>query len=162
MKSEKDREKLYKLFTEGSANIKIKPEYWAHGGDEGFSYCYECCEKEVIRLQKLDPENKDDYCVDGGWGTEGDSIAYCETCGHLLENSLTDCGAEDEVRHFLGYGFDPKSENDCHSMGLVIDARGWEPWKDRIYRDEVEKKNDLEYYEKLNQLCIKILNYRMG
>jgi len=149
--TEQEQDQLYKHFSDGSANIKIKAEHWAHGGDEGFSYCCGCCKKEVARLQKEDPENSDDYFVDGGWGSESDSIAHCKTCGVLLENTLTDCGALEEVRHFLGYGFDPKSESDCHSMDLVIDARGWQPWN-----------GNLEYYEKLNKLGRVILKQLGG
>ncbi|MEA1885069.1 MAG: hypothetical protein U9N62_11205 [Thermotogota bacterium] len=149
--SEKDQEKLFKMFEDGAQGIKVAllPEHWAHGGDEGLSYCLKCCKKEVAQLRKEDPENKDDYYVDGGWGTEGDSIAFCETCEALLDNSLTDYGSEEEVRHFLEHGFDVNNEYDCYSMTRVICGHGWRPWDD--------KESDLNFYEDLHKLCKRIL-----
>ena len=106
--NETDREKLEKFFDEGADRVPSEPEYWIHGADEGLSYCLECCKKEVKRLSKENP--KEEYSVDGGWDTEGDYTPFCEGCGMLLENTLTDCGCRDEVEHFLLYGFDIKSD----------------------------------------------------
>lgn len=155
--SEENQEKLYKLFVAGAAGIEIEEEHWAHGGDGGLSFCYDCCEKEVARIKKEDSENAENCYVDGGWGTEGDSIPYCETCGKMLANSLTGYGCEEEVDHFLEYGFDLKSESDCYSMELVIDGRDWKPWSGRRYRNEAEKSEADLYYRKLHKLCRRIL-----
>ena len=150
-----DREKLEALFEAGAAKVESESEYWIHNGDEGLSYCRECCEKEVKRLLKENPQGE--YCVDGGCGTEGDSTPYCKTCGKLLENTLTEYGCEAEVDHFIENGFDSGSSDDCRAMSEVIRARGWEPIEDRIYRDEFEKESDLKYFADLDKLCAGIL-----
>jgi len=153
--SEKDQEKLEALFNTGAARIPSEPEFWINGADGGLSYCLDCCEKEVEKLLKKDPDGG--YTVDGGWETEGDSTPFCENCGKLLENILTDYGCEAEVKHFLSYGFDPKSDDDCWAMSEVIRARGWELWAYRIYRNEDEKQADADYFKDLYELCARIL-----
>ena len=150
-----DREKLEALFDAGAAKVASTEEHWIHNGDEGLSYCRECCEKEVAKLLKADPSGE--YCVDGGWGIEGDTTPYCETCGKLLDNTLTEYGCEAEVDHFLRNGFDPASPGQCRSMSEVIMARGWEPMEGRTYRDDFEKKSDLDYFAALDKLCAGIL-----
>lgn len=153
---ETDREKLEKFFDEGAYRVPSEPEHWIHGADEGFSYCLECCEEEVKRLSKENP--KEEYSVDGGWKTEGDSTPFCEICGQLLENTLTDYGCEEEVNHFLLNGFDPKSDDDRRAMSEVINACMWEPFPDQHYRDEYDKKSTLNYFDNLHKLCKIILN----
>jgi hypothetical protein len=152
---EANREKLEKFFDEGANRVPSEPEHWIHGADEGLSYCFECCEKEVERLSKENP--KKEYCVDGGWDIEGNSTPFCEGCGKLLENTLTDYGCESEVEHFLSYKFDLKSNDDRRAMSEVIAARGWEPFVEQCYRDEYDKKSDLDYFDDLHKLCKIIL-----
>ena len=153
--SESDQEKLERLFNAGRDRIPSEPEYWIHNADEGLSYCYDCCEKEVARLLKENPAG--DYSVDGGWGTEGDSTPFCEICGKRLENTLTDYGGEEELDYFLENGFNPKSDDDCRSMAEVIDGRGWIPWEDRLYKNQDDKDRDLKYFQNLHKLCRAIL-----
>ncbi len=153
--SKKDQKKLETLFNAGASKIPSEPEHWINGADAGLSYCFDCCEKEVERLLKENPDG--DYSVDGGWDIEGYYTPYCETCGKLLENTLTDCGCEEEVEYFLMNGFDPKSNYDCRAMSEVISARGWEFWPGRIYRVPYEEKQDLAYFESLHKLCTEIL-----
>jgi len=150
-----DRGKLETLFNAGASRVPSEPEHWIHNADEGLSYCYECCEKEVKRLLKENP--KGEYCVDGGWGTDGDSTPFCEICHKLLENTLTDYGCEAEVEHFMDNGFDPNSDDDCRAMSEVIGGRGWEPLQDLIYRDKYEEKSALQYFTDLHKLCKSIL-----
>jgi len=151
----KDREKLEVQFNTGASKIPSEPEHWINGADGGLSYCLDCCKKEVERLLKKEPDGE--YTVDGGWGTEGDSTPFCEVCGKLLENTLTDYGCEAEVEHFLSNGFDPESDDDCRAMSEVISARGWELWADMIYRNEDEKQADVDYFKGLYELCARIL-----
>lgn len=145
--SKAEQEKLKKLFNDGACRVQSEPEYWIHNADEGESYCHECCEKEVERLLKEDPDGE--YCVDGGSGNvEGDYTPFCEKCNKRLENTLTDCGCEDEIRHFLENGFDPQDDYDCRAMSEVIGAREWEPF------DITDcEKSDLLYYAGLHKLC---------
>jgi hypothetical protein len=152
---EANREKLEKFFDEGASHVPSEPEHWIHGADEGLSYCFECCEKEVERLSKENP--KEEYYVDGGWDTEGDCTPYCEGCGKLLENALLDSGCRDEVEHFLLYDFDIKSDSDRRAMSEVISSRGWEPFTGQCYKDEHDKKSDLDYFDDLHKLCKIIL-----
>ena len=139
----------------GVSESCFHPQNWIHDADEGLSYCYDCCSKEVERMLKENP--KGEYCVDGGWGVEGDSTPFCEICGKLLENSLTGCGCRTEVEHFLENGFDPLSDDDCRAMSEVINGREWEPWENKHYRDQYEKDRDLDYFKDLHKLCKIIL-----
>jgi len=159
MLTEKEQEKLDDFFRDGAEDIEIEPEYWVHGEYEGQSFCYDCCMKKVAWFQAGDLENADEYCIDGGCGnSEGDSIPYCETCGKLLGNTLTDYGCEEEVNNFLECGFRIKSPEDCYAMERVIGSRGWEIWEERTYRNKDDKERDIKYYEKLEILCKRILN----
>ena len=158
--SKADQEKLEALFDAGAARMPSEPEYWINGGDEGASYCFDCCELQVAKLLREDPDG--DYAVDGGYGLEGDYTPFCESCGKLLENSLTDGGCKDEVDHFLLNGFDPKSDDDCRAMSEVISSMGWELWADMIYGTENEKQADAEYFDKLYVLCERILKLIVG
>ena len=153
--SELNQKELESLFNAGRDGISSEPEYWIHNADEGISYCYECCKKEVKRLLKENP--KGEYCVDGGYGTEGDSTPFCEICDKLLENNLTDYGCEAELDHFLENGFDLKSDDDCRAMAEVIDSRGWIPLENRFNENQDQKDRDLKYFRNLHKLCRTIL-----
>lgn len=107
-----------------AAKYETKPEHWIHGWDESFSFCFECAEKKVAELLATEPEG--DYLVDGGWGTEGDSQAFCESCQCALDNSFTTYACEQELDHFEGHGFDPSSPDDCHSLIEILHAEGCE------------------------------------
>lgn len=150
-----DQKKLETLFDAGAFKIQSEAEYWISGADEGISYCFDCCKKEVAKLLKAKPDGE--YSVDGGWGMEDDLTSYCEICGKLLENTLTDCGCDEEVEHFLLNGFDPKSDDDCRAMSEVISTRGWEMWEGMVYRNAHEQEMDIRYFEDLYKLCVRIL-----
>ena len=150
-----NREKLEVLFDAGEAKISSEPEHWISGPDGGASYCLECCEKEIEKLSRENPG--EDYCVDGGWCIEGDFTPFCEICQKLLVNTLTDYGCESEVEHFLEQGFDAESNDDCRAMSEVISSRGWEPICQN-YKNDMEKKEDLNYFEDLHKLCKTILD----
>lgn len=105
---------LQKLIAPCAAKFETVPEHWIHGWDEGLSFCYECAEKKVAELLAAEPD--EEYLVDGGWGAEGDSQAFCETCHRALDNSYTDYAAEQELDHFEEYGFDLNSPDDCHAV----------------------------------------------
>lgn len=82
---------------------RTEPEYWVHGDCSdgsrydtcGESFCYKCCEKQVAELQRDDPGGT--YSIDGGWGSEGDSRPFCETCGVPLEYDPTQYAVEEIV-----------------------------------------------------------------
>ena len=50
--TEKKQKKLEKIFENGCKNFEPKKEYFINGSDQDISYCVECAEKEVKRLQK--------------------------------------------------------------------------------------------------------------
>ncbi|OEU62402.1 MAG: hypothetical protein BA867_09635 [Desulfobacterales bacterium S5133MH16] len=153
--TEYEQEYLEKFFDDGSYRVESEPEHWIHGGDEGFSYCQKCCEKEVKRLTAENPA--EEYSVDGGWKIEGDNTPYCEKCGKLLENTLTDYGCEVEIDHFLTNGFDVTSDLDRRSMSEVISSGGWEPFARQLFKNEDERENTLNYFDDLHRLCRSIL-----
>lgn len=142
-----ERMRLEELFYSGWLHISEEDEHWIHGYDEGLSYCRECAVKKVKELRKSDPDRE--YSIDGGWGTDGDSTPFCETCGQRLSNTLTQYGCESEVDHFLMYGFDPMSPYNCLDMHGVVESSGWEPFID------IE---DEPYFKDLYRLCRRILN----
>jgi len=145
--SEQDREWLEKVFSVGAECVEEFPEHWIAGGDDsGLSYCFVCAEKEVARLSKK--YQTEEFVVDGGWGDYiGDSQAFCEDCGKLLDNDFTQYACEMEVDHFLEDGFDFECGDDCLSMSKVISSAGWEPIS----------HNDLNFYNNLHELCNRIL-----
>ena len=105
-----------------AAQYETRPEHWIHDWDEGLSFCFDCATKKVAELLAEEPEG--DYIVDGGWGSEGDSLAFCETCSVALDNSFTDYAAEQEMDHFEEHDFDVTCPEDCHSLSNVIGAIG--------------------------------------
>lgn len=105
---------LQDLISPCAAKYDTVPEHWIHGWDEGLSFCFECAEKKVTELLAAEPD--EDYLVDGGWGSEGDSQAFCHTCTRALDNSFTDYAAEQELDYFEENGFDVNSPDDCHSL----------------------------------------------
>ncbi|MFT3992509.1 MAG: hypothetical protein QM680_14000 [Luteolibacter sp.] len=150
--AEKDR--LEAIFDAGSARVETADEHWIHGWDEGQSFCRECAEKKIEELLAEKPEA--DICLDGGWGIEGDSLEFCETCSRRLWNSLTQYGCESEVDHFEDNGFDPADDDDCYSMERVVSSEGWGPYED-LPGSPYEKEQRHEYYTRLHNLGRRIL-----
>ena len=106
--------RLQDLISPCAAKYDVVPEHWIRGWDEGLSFCFECAKKKVAELLAAEPD--EDYLVDGGWGSEGDSQSFCETCGRALDNSYTDYAVEMELDHFEEYGFDINTPEDCHAV----------------------------------------------
>lgn len=153
--TESEREHLEAIFHRGALKVKVFDAYWIHGADCGEDYCYQCCKSEVEKLKKKDP--KGEYFVDGGWRSDHDGTPFCASCQKRLDGSLTNYGCKQEVDHFLEYGFDPNSDDDCLSMSEVICSRGWCPWSGRVYAKEYERERDERYFADLNTLGRRIL-----
>ena len=146
--SKQNRAWVEKIFSEVSECVEEWPEYWIGGSDDqSLSFCFECAEKEVRRLSEKFPN--DEFFLDGGWGIAGDSTPFCETCKKRLENEFTTTACEEEVEHFLEYGFDIDSGDDCLSMDKIISSAGWEPLPD---------DKDIDFYNSLHRLCRSILS----
>ena len=154
--NEDERKRLEDYLRVQSGKAELEDLYWVHGDDEGISYCYDCACKRVEEIKSKEPEG--DVCVDGGWGTEEDGTESCDTCGKFLDCSFTDYGSEEEVGYFVENGFDHKDAYDCQILETAISSRGWEVWSERIYRNNTEKEEDCDYFEKLHRLCRKILS----
>lgn len=102
---------------------KKRALYWIGGdGDAGFNYCQKCGNKEVRRLQKIDPRG--DYFLDGGWVQEEDTPAHCNTCNHPLTCNFTTHACEYELDHFEQNGFDIRNPGDCDSYLEMVLALG--------------------------------------
>ncbi|MBK3476877.1 hypothetical protein JJD66_12350 [Pseudomonas sp. MF6751] len=78
-----------------ASSLDVQFPHWIGGDDtdQGPSYCLECAEAEVAA-------GRAEY-VDGGWQQENDGCCHCETCGRLLEYTLTKYGASEEIDHYL-------------------------------------------------------------
>jgi len=113
--------------------------HWVSSGyGDGFVYCFECCDKEVEKVNKeliakgeIVIDEDGDICagdgafVDGGWsGIEEDGCAFCEGCNKRLEVSLTQYGVESEVDHFIEYFFDDKNEVTEITNDQMIELHG--------------------------------------
>lgn len=80
----------------GSLDVPFPHWIGGDGADQGPSYCRSCAEAEVAA-------GRAEY-VDGGWQQENDGCCHCETCGRLLEYTLTEYGASEELDHYLSGG----------------------------------------------------------
>lgn len=131
-----------KLLAPVSAKYTTKPEHWIHDWDEGLSFCRECAEKKITELLAEEPDA--DYVLDGGWGSEGDSQAFCETCQCALGNSFTTYACENELAYLEEHGIDVNDPGDCHSFCEIVMAEGCESSElfsriEAIARQAIEK-----------------------
>ena len=111
------------LIAPAASKWESRPEHWISGGNEGLSYCPKCCRKEIRRLLKENP--KGGYEIDGGWGTEGDRIPFCETCGVVLDNSLGEDGGKNELINLEEGKFDLASPDNCYTLREILSAQVW-------------------------------------
>ena len=104
-----------------------KPHWFIHNaGGEERTYCFDCGEK---RRQELIATNQGKPEVlrlldrlDGGFSTECDSCEHCETCGQLLDYSLTDYGAKSEWDHFQEHGINLSSADCGYHIQTVLQS----------------------------------------
>jgi len=77
-----------------ASSLDVPFPHWIGGddADQGPSYCRPCAEAEVAA-------GRAEY-VDGGWQQENDGCCHCETYGCLLEYTLTEYGASEEIDHY--------------------------------------------------------------
>lgn len=135
-------ELMQSILSPAAARQKTKPEHWVHGGDESVSYCYKCCKKEVKRRLKEQPDRE--FQVAGGCGNEGDSTPFCDKCGVMLENTLTNEGASMEFDHFMENGCGQKCPIDAYCLLEAMREQSWEPTRwpgtpDYQWRETLER-----------------------
>lgn len=92
----------------------IEALYWVAFADgEGDHYCYDCCEKEVDKINKesVSKGEEPEAIIDGGWGgIDEDGTTFCYGCDVRLDASLTQYAVESEVEHFLSCGLVDQKE----------------------------------------------------
>ena len=66
--------------------------------DQGPSYCRDCCDKHVDRLNAAHPNHE--YLRDGGWGYVADTPEICDDCGAFLNCTLTHEGVSSELEYW--------------------------------------------------------------
>ena len=91
---------------------------WLGGdaADQGPSYCLECASK------KVDSGEGGAEFVDGGWSQESDGCCHCESCGLLLDYTLTDYGVGAELEHYLQHPpRAPISNDEAYHLSRLIE-----------------------------------------
>ncbi|NWC11970.1 hypothetical protein HX776_24600 [Pseudomonas agarici] len=99
-----------------ASSLDVPFPHWIGGADadQGPSYCRPCAEAEVAA-------GRAEY-VDGGWHQENDGCCHCETCGRLLEYTLTEYGASEELDHYLGAELSgPVSPEDAFHIARMLE-----------------------------------------
>jgi hypothetical protein len=79
--------------------------------DSEENYCRACADLKVAELIAAGADPRETL-VDGGWGgNEEDSQPSCETCGVLLECTLTEYAVQEELAHYREHcaGYTPES-----------------------------------------------------
>lgn len=155
-----ERMRLEEIFYHGAEKVYEAPEHWIRGDsdyiDSSESYCYDCAKKEIARLEKEHPD--DEFILDGGWDIDGDYTPFCKTCGQLLSNNFTQAACNEELFHYLRYGFNPMSAMDCLSLYKVLMAITWDTFDRLIGVQEYERESDVSNHNDLYRLCRLILN----
>lgn len=104
------------------AGLDVPPPYWLSGVDAlaSFLYCRSCVEKVAAEYAHAG--------VDGGYGGESDSCRHCENCGRLLDYTLTDDGAGEEIAHFRTVTFTkPLSFDEAYHVARLLEAAEDDP-----------------------------------
>ncbi|WP_306049143.1 hypothetical protein [Oceaniradius stylonematis] len=90
-----------------AATVRTEALHWIttpsgdwHLDDDGGLYCHDCAEKVIAELRQADPDNADDYFLDGGWQTEEEIPPICPKCGVKLEASPLAYWGLWELEHF--------------------------------------------------------------
>lgn len=103
--------------------LDAPPMHWIAGADQGFNYCFACAEIEVAAIEAKSPGSY--ACIDGGWDAkhESDGSATCKGCCRILGYSLTKCGIESEVDHFIGTVIEsPLLPSSAYEIEAILDG----------------------------------------
>lgn len=105
-----------------SSSVKTKRCHWINtpNGDLGAEWCTDCGLYKLRNLRRRDRKHRDDYILDGGWRTCHDVTQFCCSCGALLDGSLTEYGAREELEHYASQGFRPGDPFDAHHLGEML------------------------------------------
>lgn len=134
------------------------PVHWIGGGDEGFDYCFECAEVEVMKLKAKMPDG--DFDVDGGWDAcrEADGSTICHGCSRILGYSLTHYGFLSEVEHFVGTEIEtPLLPSSAYEIDAMLSAAEYDSHAEAITEAIAvgfEAVASIETAEQLDHLAI--------
>ncbi len=121
----------------------VDNNYWIGGGfdDECCSYCYECCLKEINKINKKLLEHEEKAIIDGGWGGAGCNGGHedsnrCEICGKALDYSLSESGVMNEVEYFLEYEIENIIDNEnAFELYQIFEDSGYYTMDDEDIRE---------------------------
>jgi hypothetical protein len=99
--------------------------YWFmhNAANECGLFCFDCGEERRLKLI-AENQGKPDVLellehLDGGWPLESDGCAHCDTCGQLLDYSLTNWGQRSEFDHFAKHGIENTPEAAYHIAAML-------------------------------------------
>ncbi len=110
------------LLRKKAKGISPPNPWWIAGGDdEATDYCRPCAEKALVAAKDgLTSEEAENLTLAGGYVGEEDSRAHCESCGKLLDYTLTNYGVDSELDHFEREGI----RNDPEEAYLILRILG--------------------------------------
>ena len=97
------------------ADLEVPAPYWLTGSDadESQVYCFSCA--EAAAAKSIGTE------VAGGYGGESDSCEHCDTCGRVLDYTLTDAGVGSEIDHFRKVRFrKPLGKEEAYHVARML------------------------------------------
>lgn len=98
------------------------------GYDEEGDFCPECVIGELVRVVteqgRVDEDDDDTRTIYEYPATEDDGCRHCETCGALLDYTLTNYGVENELDHFSDADsvWDWNDADACFELSRVING----------------------------------------
>lgn len=98
--------------------IDVRPApYWLSGSNDTSTYCDKCVKGALRKARKTETDAE----IDGGYLCESDSPESCETCGLILDYTLTEYGERSELEHFGDYGI---TKQDAYAVRRMLNASG--------------------------------------
>lgn len=106
----------------------VKDAYWIstpdgeYVSDNGNEWCRECGTSKLLSLRSEDPEQQDEYILDGGWVSEHDGPIHCSQCGVRLKSNMLTTGCSWEIDHFAEHPPRPGSPDDTYAVHEILEA----------------------------------------
>lgn len=130
------------LVTERGDKADVQQPYWMMD-DGGTTYCEDCVK---LQFDAFEPcEYGEQY--DGGFSGEEDGSNVCDTCGQLLEYTLTSEGVNSELEHFEEFPFNRDSVDECYAMARIANGAYTDKQKGRlcnVLRSSVNQPDQLK------------------
>lgn len=114
------------------AAVPRAPYWLEHSNESSETYCYDCAQKELAKYP--------DALLGGGYGGENDGCLHCETCGALLDYTLTNYGTNSEIVHFRTVRFRaPLSREEAYHVARMLAGAQSDPEAIRIAARAIKK-----------------------